>query len=163
MDSIYKGVVHLKQTSKILAPDGDTDKMARRTKRAKFSSPLGTPRPVDIHVGRKLRERRIHLGLSQEKVGEGVGLTFQQIQKYERGANRIGASRLWQFVKLLDVPIGYFFEGLDKPKRGPKSKLDRALEKRETLELIRNYTSIKNAKARKQIYQLVKTMAKASV
>jgi hypothetical protein len=61
------------------------------------------------------------------------------------------------------VPIGYFFEGLDKPKRGPKSKLERALEKRETLELIRNYTSIKNAKARKQIYQLVKTMAKASV
>ncbi len=137
--------------------------MARRTKRAKFSAPHGTPRPVDIHVGRKLRERRMQLGLSQGKIGEGVGLTFQQIQKYERGANRIGASRLWQFVKLLDVPIGYFFEGLDKPKRGPKSKLERALEKRETLELIRNYTAIKNAKARKQIYQLVKTMAKASV
>ncbi|MBL4614923.1 MAG: helix-turn-helix transcriptional regulator, partial [Magnetovibrio sp.] len=72
--------------------------------------PLGTPRPVDVHVGARLRQRRTLLGMSQEKLGEAVGLTFQQIQKYERGANRIGASRLYQLSNVLDVSVSYFFE-----------------------------------------------------
>src|SRR3954470_4014359 len=71
------------------------------------------PNPIDVHVGHKLRARRTLLGLSQEKVGEAMGLTFQQVQKYERGANRIGASRLWDMSRILNCPVSYFFEELD--------------------------------------------------
>ncbi len=91
--------------------------MARRTKRAKFSAPLGTPRPVDIHVGRKLRERRRQLGLSQENVGEYLGLTFQQIQKYEKGTNRISASKLWALSHFFLVSVEWFFDGLGEPNQ----------------------------------------------
>lgn len=69
-----------------------------------------TPDPVDIHVGARLRMRRAMVGFSQERLAEAVGLTFQQVQKYERGTNRVSASRLYQFGKVLDVPVGYFFE-----------------------------------------------------
>ena len=65
---------------------------------------------VDVHVGRRMRQRRTLLAMSQSKVGEAVGLTFQQIQKYERGSNRIGSSRLYEFAKVLDVPVSYFFD-----------------------------------------------------
>ena len=65
---------------------------------------------VDVHVGRRLRQRRTLLGMSQTKLGEAVGLTFQQIQKYERGSNRMGSSRLFEFAKVLDVPVPYFFD-----------------------------------------------------
>jgi len=84
----------------------------------------GTPSPVDIHVGSRVRLQRTLLGLSQEKLGEAVGLTFQQIQKYERGANRIGASRLHEFSQILDVPVSFFFDGLDKlSAKSPSLKL----------------------------------------
>ena len=73
---------------------------------------MGKPHPVDIHVGSRVRQRRTLLGMSQEKLGDAVGLTFQQIQKYERGANRIGCSRLYEFSKVLDVPVAYFFEDM---------------------------------------------------
>ena len=66
--------------------------------------------PVDVHVGTRMRQRRTLLGMSQEKLGKAVGLTFQQIQKYERGANRMGSSRLYEFARVLDVPISYFFD-----------------------------------------------------
>jgi transcriptional regulator with XRE-family HTH domain len=66
--------------------------------------------PVDVHVGARMRQRRTLLGMSQEKLGNAVGLTFQQIQKYERGSNRIGSSRLFEFAKVLDVPVSYFFD-----------------------------------------------------
>ena len=69
----------------------------------------GGPEAVDVHVGRRVRQRRNMLGMSQEKLGEALGLTFQQVQKYERGANRIGASRLYHISEVLDVPINYFF------------------------------------------------------
>ncbi|MFT8354227.1 MAG: helix-turn-helix transcriptional regulator [Gluconobacter japonicus] len=68
--------------------------------------------PVDVHVGNRIRLRRTLLGLSQEKLGEALGLTFQQIQKYERGANRVGASRLYDLARVLDVPIGFFFDDM---------------------------------------------------
>ena len=70
----------------------------------------GVADPVDVHVGSRVRLRRTLLGLSQEKLGEAVGLTFQQIQKYERGANRIGASRMYDLAHVLDVPVAFFFE-----------------------------------------------------
>src|SRR5256885_4646469 len=70
----------------------------------------GKPNPVDVHVGARVRLRRTLLGMSQEKLGDAIGLTFQQVQKYERGANRIGASRLYDLSRVLDVPVSYFFE-----------------------------------------------------
>src|SRR6201996_5365569 len=73
---------------------------------------LGRPNPIDIHVGSRVRLRRTILGLSQEKLGEKIGLTFQQVQKYERGVNRIGASRLWELAQILDVPVQFFFAEL---------------------------------------------------
>src|SRR5215210_7469283 len=77
-----------------------------------------TPNPIDVRVGARLRLRRNMLGLSQEKLGEMIGLTFQQVQKYERGANRIGASRLYQLSRVLDVPVTFFFDDTD-PVRAP--------------------------------------------
>ena len=71
------------------------------------------PHPVDVHVGTRVRLRRTLLGMSQEKLGEAIGLTFQQVQKYERGTNRIGASRLYELSRVLDVPVGFFFEEID--------------------------------------------------
>src|SRR5207344_3086974 len=72
--------------------------------------PMARSHPVDVHVGARMRQRRTLLGMSQEKLGTAVGLTFQQIQKYERGSNRIGSSRLFEFAKVLDVPVSYFFD-----------------------------------------------------
>lgn len=72
------------------------------------------PNPVDIYVGSKLRERRTLLGISQNKLGDLIGVTFQQIQKYEKGSNRMGASRLYQIAKVLLIPVSYFFEGYEE-------------------------------------------------
>src|ERR1700745_3000245 len=74
------------------------------------------PNPIDVHVGARVRLRRTLLGMSQEKLGDAIGLTFQQVQKYERGANRVGASRLFELSRVLDVPVSFFFDEL-----GPES------------------------------------------
>jgi transcriptional regulator with XRE-family HTH domain len=134
--------------------------------------------PVDVHVGTRVRQRRTLLGMSQEKLGEAVGLTFQQIQKYERGANRIGSSRLYEFSKVLDVPVSYFFEDMPVnvlvgPRRGrgrkglaeegtPFEDDKDPLAKRETLELVRAYYKIEEAKVRKRIFEMVKAVGAAS-
>lgn len=135
--------------------------------------PLGTPRPVDVHVGQRLRQRRTLLGMSQEKLGEAVGLTFQQIQKYERGANRIGASRLFQLSQVLDVSVSYFFEDMPGEvvkTRGDYAEPDADLEsvqagdpmaRRETLELVRAYYKIEDPKVRKRVFELTKSIANA--
>ncbi len=126
--------------------------------------------PVDVHVGRRVRIRRTLLGLSQEKLGEALDLTFQQVQKYERGANRISASRLYQIGHLLDVPVSYFFEeltepktqqtaGIQRPETTEKSEQD-PLIKRETLELVRAYYRISNPRARRQLFELTKALGK---
>src|SRR5690242_20884104 len=73
----------------------------------------GFPNPIDVHVGQRVRQRRTLLGMSQEKLAEAIGLTFQQVQKYERGANRVGSSRLFDLARVLDVPIAYFFEDME--------------------------------------------------
>lgn len=80
-----------------------------------------TANDVDAHLGRRVRQRRLELNMSQERLAELLGVTFQQIQKYEKGFNRIAASRLYAMTRALDVDITYFFEGLPKPKRGSKS------------------------------------------
>ncbi len=115
------------------------------------------PHPIDVHVGSRVRLRRTLLGMSQTQLGERLGLTFQQIQKYEWGRNRISASRLYQLTHILDVPALYFFDGLDE---GAKAwSPDDILLKRETLELVRAYYRIDDPAARKRLFAMTKIMA----
>jgi len=114
------------------------------------------PHPVDVLVGRMARQRRILEGMSQTAVAEKLGLTFQQIQKYERGANRISASRLYELAQLFDVPVAYFYEGMEAGKGTP----DEALSKRETLELVRAYYKITDPAVRDSIRRLTQAAAK---
>ena len=137
--------------------------------------------PVDAHVGVRMRQRRTLMGMSQTKLGDAVGLTFQQVQKYERGANRVGSSRLYEFAKALDVPVSYFFDEMPgnvlsgrpmaaKVKKGtsfgeagtPFATEKDPLIKRETLQLVRGYYKIRDEAVRRRIYELVKSMGEAS-
>ncbi len=120
-----------------------------RVKRETYGRGTGRPNPVDVHVGARVRLRRTLLGMSQEKLGDAIGLTFQQVQKYERGANRIGSSRLFDLSRVLDVPIEFFFDEMpgDVAASSPAQTRGMAEEpvsyeldpmaKRETLELVR--------------------------
>src|SRR5271168_1608245 len=129
------------------------------------------PNPIDVHVGSRVRLRRTLLGLSQEKLGEAIGLTFQQVQKYERGINRIGASRLWELSAVLDVPVQYFFgemaaETLTQMSRitarTPTAEADGTggtpapISRPETLELMRAYDRIPFASVRRRLCDLTK-------
>ncbi|MGH7185694.1 MAG: helix-turn-helix domain-containing protein [Pseudomonadota bacterium] len=150
--------------------------MARGRRRAgQDYDPSGKPNPIDIHVGSRVRLRRTLLGMSQEKLGEAIGLTFQQVQKYERGANRIGSSRLFDLARVLDVPISYFFEEMspDTAARTPSriKGLGEArtqpiaqdpMVKRETLELVRAYYRIGDGSIRKRLFELTKSLANAT-
>ena len=130
----------------------------------------GKPNPIDVHVGHRLRLRRTLLGLSQQKVGEALGLTFQQVQKYERGANRIGASRLWDLSGVLDCPVSFFFDEMNEQTAGaaPPSSDDETqrlqyrdddpMNRRETLELVRAYYRINGDHVRRRIYELTKSL-----
>ncbi|HUZ72847.1 MAG TPA: helix-turn-helix transcriptional regulator [Stellaceae bacterium] len=128
------------------------------------------PHPVDVHVGARVRLRRTTLGMSQEKLGDAIGLTFQQVQKYERGTNRIGASRLYELSRVLDVPVSFFFEelspgtaaapvgsGLSEPPAQPFG--DAAGGNRERLELVRVFQRISDATLRRRLFDLVKAIA----
>ena len=117
---------------------------------------------VDMHVGVKLRQARILKKLSQAKLGEVVGLTFQQIQKYENGSNRIGASRLWNLSQILELPVSYFFDELESGTRLTADDAEVAeTNRRKSMELMRNFHSIKNERTREAPYQLIKEMAKS--
>ncbi len=135
--------------------------------------PPGVPNPIDIHVGSRVRLRRTLMGLSQEKLGEAVGLTFQQIQKYERGANRVGASRLFEFSTILDVPVSFFFDDMADAIKTREGAMEVGLRdqgqaplesdplaRRETLELVRAYYRITDARVRKRLFELTKSLAK---
>jgi transcriptional regulator with XRE-family HTH domain len=128
------------------------------------------PNPIDQHVGARVRLRRVMLGLSQEKLGKALGLTFQQVQKYEKGTNRIGASRLQDISSFLDVPPSYFFEGLPNPPRAvsagfaddrPRTLLPDLVTTAEGLQLNRAFARIGNAKIRKRIVDLVIQIAES--
>jgi len=136
----------------------------------------GFPNPIDVHVGQRIRQRRTLLGMSQERLAESIGLTFQQVQKYERGANRVGSSRLFDLARVLDVPISYFFEemeagvaakspsrlmGVSESKMQAYAAEPDPLAKRETLELVRAYYKIAEPRVRKRIFELTKALAKA--
>lgn len=126
------------------------------------------PHPVDIHVGKRLRQRRTILGLSQEAIGKAIGVTFQQVQKYERGVNRMGSSRLYEFSKILSVPVSFFFEDMDKPSSGTLSAgvaeetagfEHEKISSRETLEMMRAYYRIGEPQVRKRVFELIKSLA----
>jgi transcriptional regulator with XRE-family HTH domain len=128
---------------------------------------------IDMHVGKRVRVRRTLLGMSQEQLGKSLNITFQQVQKYERGANRISASRLWDISQILDVQISHFFDDMtddtmrSSPRRvssGERVDFDDGnvrdpMARRETLELVRTYYSIEKAKVRKRITEMVKSIA----
>src|ERR1700724_640918 len=127
------------------------------------------PDPIDVHVGSRVRMRRNMLGLSQEKLGEAIGLTFQQVQKYERGTNRISASRLHDLSRVLDVPVSFFFDDMD-PVRAPAIPAGFAeppseafdsdpLRKRETVELVGAYYRIDDPLVRRRLFDLAKALA----
>mgnify|MGYP006266609387 CR=1 FL=1 len=127
------------------------------------------PHPVDVHVGSRVRLRRKFLGMSQERLGTAIGLTFQQVQKYERGANRIGSSRLWELSKVLSVPVSYFFDEMpDTVSRGGSivgfAESQQAdfdgdpLSRKEALDLVRAFYRISDPKLRKQMVDLIKSV-----
>lgn len=127
------------------------------------------PNPIDVQVGSRVRLRRSMLGLSQEKLGELIGLTFQQVQKYERGANRIGASRLYQLSRVLDVPVNFFYDNTD-PVRAPAIPTDFAeasaealasdpLRQRESIDLVDAYFAIEDSAVRRRLFELAKALA----
>ncbi len=131
------------------------------------------PNPIDVHVGTRVRLRRTLLGMSQEKLGDALGLTFQQVQKYERGANRIGASRLYDLSRVLDVPVSFFFDDIKaetveaaRAEPGPRELADGGYEpdpmmRRETLELVRAYYRIPDSQTRRRLFDLTKAIANA--
>ena len=153
--------------------DGDEEPGARPERESRSS-------PIDAHVGSRIRLRRTLLGMSQERLGESLGLTFQQVQKYERGVNRVGASRLFDLSRVLDVPISFFFDDMPEPLAasygGQAAALgarrgfgfaegqdsfgggDEAMNRRETLELVRAYYRITDPAVRKRVFELIKSL-----
>jgi transcriptional regulator with XRE-family HTH domain len=146
-----------------------------------------SPNPIDVHVGKRLRLRRTLLGMSQERLGELLGLTFQQVQKYERGVNRIGSSRLFELGQILDVPVSFFFDDMPRAETAAGHAADGfahdgqaravagglaeegaafehdlddglSLDRRETLELVRAYYRIADPAVRKRLFELTKAL-----
>lgn len=131
------------------------------------------PNPVDTHVGSRLKFRRVEMGLSQEKLGESLGLTFQQIQKYEKGSNRIGASRLFEIAKVLEVPVQFFFENLpsdsDYEEANPgfaespsEYNVMNFLNTSDGFELNKAFVRVRDPNIRRKIVELVKSLADTS-
>ncbi len=124
-----------------------------------------SPNPVDVHVGSRIRMRRMLLGMSQEKLGENLGITCQQVQKYEKGTNRVGASRLQAISGTLGVRPGFFFEGMEGAASDEASGTEEIggingfITSKEGLELNRAFTKISDAKLRKKIVALVRALA----
>ena len=147
---------------------------ARRNVGTRGRLPDGQPNPIDVHIGARIRLRRTLLGMSQEKLGEAIGLTFQQVQKYERGANRIGGSRMWDLSRVLDVPVSFFYDdmtaatqaaspkalitGTAAPQSGQDGIEPDAMCRRETLELVRDYYAIPTDHQRHAIRQIIKAV-----
>ena len=156
-----------------------TAEVIKRSSRGR--TPQGEPNPIDVHVGNRIRLRRTLLGLSQEKLASLLGLTFQQVQKYERGMNRVGASRLWDIGKVLEVPIGFFYEDMDIevanqsprmfsiPDSMPTELAEEnenvdldPMHRQETIELVKAYYKISNRKAAKHMFDLIVAMSKTT-
>ena len=125
------------------------------------------PNPVDLHVGARIRMRRRMQGVSQEKLAEALGLTFQQVQKYERGANRVSASKLYEIAACLKTPVAYFFEGLVDPSAegeaaeaiSPEQSVHAFLMTPEGLELARSFPRLPRGRVRLRMLDLVRALA----
>ena len=138
-----------------------TDRTRRKT---------GEAHPVDVYVGARMKQRRIERKMSQEKLGNLLNLTFQQVQKYERGANRVGASRLFELSQALQVPVNYFFDDMPShvgdaqapmPTEAPGFTEGSVLSRSETLRLVTNYYNISSDAQRRTIYEMIKGLADA--
>ena len=115
---------------------------------------------IDIHVGLRMRKRREALGISQGRLGRHLGLTFSQIQKYEKGSNRIGAGRLYQIAAFLGVPPSHFFEGIDSPAAGPSGSISNGTARRdEFITLNEAFSSIHDSETRASVLALVRSLA----
>jgi transcriptional regulator with XRE-family HTH domain len=137
-------------------PPGEAPRYGRGT---------GIPNPIDVHVGKRIRTRRLFLGMNQETLANALGLTFQQVQKYEGGANRVSASRLSAMADILGVPISFFFGDLqlDNTLRTPEEQESRErMERPETIELVRLYYAITDLHVRQQFLEMVKAVAAAT-
>ena len=126
-------------------------------------SAIKTPNPVDMHVGSRVRMRRMMLGISQEKLANALGLSFQQVQKYEKGANRIGASRLEHISRFLQVPVAFFFEGASDASASEEDARSLALmndfaSNPEGLRLVQSFARIEDADVRRRIVDLVQAI-----
>ena len=136
----------------------------RSTSRKGLKLPKKKANPVDAHVGYRVRLRRMLIGMSQERLGELLGLTFQQVQKYERGINRIGAGRLFEVAEILGVPISFFYEGVDASNAGGEGGSQSAavmdfLSSNEGIQLSTAFMEIKDGKVRRRIVDLVRSLA----
>lgn len=138
------------------------------------------PNPVDVHVGKRIRLRRTILHITQQQMAKMLGLTFQQVQKYEKGMNRVGASRLWDISRVLEVPMGFFFEDMDDKvaQKSPRmlysddyryaveesvrSADEDPMKKQETLELVRAYYKIPNRVVAKNLFNLIVALSKST-
>jgi transcriptional regulator with XRE-family HTH domain len=130
----------------------------------KADDPERAPNPVDRHVGLRIRMRRKELGISQERLAESIGLTFQQVQKYERAANRVSASKLWEMSRALAAPVGYFYEGLSDVVEPvgfntPRDSMQDFLMTSEGIELAASFPKIPRGRVRRRILDLVRAMA----
>ena len=115
-------------------------------------------RPIDQHVGERIRLRRTERGLTQEQLAEALDVSYQQVQKYETGANRISAGRIYEISRKLDVTVGYFFEGLDGNQQSPVAPLEHGGRQRSAIELVRKFAQINDPEVRAAIAGLVKTI-----
>lgn len=124
--------------------------------------------PVDVHVGKRIRHRRWMVGMTQQQLGEAVGIKFQQIQKYETGMNRVSASRLWDIADALDVSVSFFFEGYEEGKAGTSASAEKSgsktgdlLADKEALELVRSYYAMPENQRRK-LFDLARVLSEAA-
>lgn len=114
--------------------------------------------PVDVHVGKRVRHRRWLAGMTQQQLAENVGIKFQQIQKYETGMNRISASRLWDIAKAMDVPVSYFFDGLNENEDDDNEVQGDILADKEALDLVRSYYAIPEQQ-RRRLFDLARVLS----
>ncbi len=117
--------------------------------------------PVDIHVGKRVRHRRWLIGMTQQQLAEKVGIKFQQIQKYETGANRVSASRLWDIADAMDVPVSFFFEGLEEVEKSDATEAPIPADlmgDKEALDLVRSYYSIPENQ-RRRLFELARVLS----
>ena len=127
---------------------------------------LGNPNPVDRHVGLRIRVRRRELGMTQGELAEAIGLTFQQVQKYERAANRISASKLWEVARVLQTTVGYFYDGLGHPAETTaatpgREAIDMLLLTPEGLDLAETFPRIRQSRVRRKILELTRSLTES--